>query len=126
MISLPELEQGLVEFVETRTGASASTRVPRDRGELPFVVLSRSGGGDRNLVQSDPTVLFEIWGSREHNPWPLTKQVWELVRRMDEEENLPRGLQVSRVNLSSPVNFPDEATESPRYTFIFNPTLNLN
>lgn len=131
---LAPVEQALVAYLKTVVdqGTRVSTDVPSPR-PASFVVLSRAGGPRVNLVQSRPTILVECWGSHSDSgavadvdPWPLTKKTWEALARIDEVENLPLGLQVMDAGITEPVNYPDEATSSPRYTFIFTPTINLN
>ena len=38
---------------------------------------------------------------------------------------MPYKVEVMRVNLTEPANYPDEATGTPRYTFIYSPIINL-
>lgn len=124
--TLAPVEQALVMYLRTVTGEHVGTKIPSPR-PATFVRLSRMGGGRRNLVQSTPTLLVEVWGSEDPptSPWPLTKQVWEALAGADEVD-LPLGVEVMRSSITEPANYPDEATGSPRYTFIFSPTINLN
>lgn len=92
-------------------------------------MIELSGGPQRNLVQADPTVLVQVWGSGDTevtkvNPWELTQQVWSALARTDEVDI--DKVEVMRVDLTLPVYYPDEATGTPRYTFVYAPTVNLN
>lgn len=122
-VQLAPVEQSLVAYLREVTGKRFSTRVPADRPD-EFGVIARAGGSRRNLVQSDVMIQAQIWGSESVNPWPLTKVAWEALARADEVE-LPHGLVVMRLNLTEPVNYPDEATGTPRYVFVFQPTVNI-
>ena len=129
---LQPAEQGIVSYLRSVTRTSASTRVPHPLPAGGFIVVRRSGGAPRNLVQTDPTMLVEVWGAGSYenvrvDPWNLTKQVWEALARADEEGTLDaHGVDVMRVSLTEPAAYPDESTGTPRYTFIFTPTLNTN
>lgn len=130
--TLVPAEQAFVAYVRQTTGARASTRVPHPLpAEHGFVIIRRAGGAPTNIVQTVPTLLVEVWGvgSSEEvriNPWELTKEVWESLSRAADVGSLPFGVEVSAVDLSEPSNYPDEATGTPRYTFILTPTVNTN
>lgn len=124
MTTLAPLEQAVVALLAVATGKPVGTRVPATR-PAAFVVVQRSGGAIRNRVQSDPSLLVQCWGSTEAGAWDLTVAAWEALASAD-EATLTRGVDVMRVSLTEPANYPDEATGSPRYTFIFTATVNTN
>lgn len=125
---LQPVEQSVIAYLKAATGKTVRKRVPSTRPS-EFVIVRRTGGGPRNLVQSSPTLYIEVWGSGTTetvtvDPWPLTKKVWDAMLVSDEVE-MPHGLQVMRVTLTEPVDYPDEATGTPRYTFMYAPIINL-
>lgn len=128
-IELVPIEQAVIAFLGNVVGHRiASTEVPNNR-PATFIRVSRTGGARRNLAQTDLTVLVEVWGSsssnHNENPWPLTKVAWEALATCDELEEFPLGVDIAEADVSEPVNYPDSATGSPRYTFLFTPIVNL-
>lgn len=128
-LSLPPLEQAVVAYLKSATGKPVVTRVPNPRPDS-FVRIRRQGGTRVNLVQNAPNLLVEVWGSGNEetvkvHPWELAKQTWEALAQADEVD-FPRGVDVMRVSITELVDYPDEASGTPRYTFIFTPTVNLN
>ena len=117
------VEAALVARLRSVLSVQVGTRVPSSRPDR-FVVLSRAGGDRSNLVQSTPRVLVECWGTTDAAAWSLVQDAWAAVDAVDGEA-LTQGVWVARVDLTEPVNYPDDATASPRYQFIATLTVNL-
>lgn len=121
-LTLSPIEQAVVRHLRD-LGLSCSTVVPSPRPSR-FVVVERSGGSRRNLAQSDPTLLVQCWGATQADAWEVTRRAWQALAVADETD-LPLGVQVMRLSITEPANYPDEASGTPRYTFTFTPTVNL-
>lgn len=117
------VEAALVAYLRPVLSVQVGTRVPASRPDR-FVVLSRAGGQTSNLVQSEPRVLVECWGATDAEAWALVRDTWAAVADTDGRA-LTQGVWVARVELTEPVNYPDDATASPRYQFIATLTVNL-
>ena len=119
----PQIEQALVAYLTPIVGVPVSTRVPATRPPA-FVRVTRAGGSRRNIVQSDPRVLVECWGSTDGAAWTLTETAYHALDVLNDNGELPR-VSLNRVTLTEPVNYPDEASGSPRYQFIATFIANL-
>ena len=117
------VEAALVAHLRSVLSMQVGTRVPASRPDR-FVVLSRAGGQTSNLVQSEPRVLVECWGATDGAAWDLVRDTWAAVADADGRD-LTKGVWVAHVELTEPVNYPDDATASPRYQFIATLTVNL-
>ena len=117
------VEAALVAHLRSALSVQVGTRVPATR-PAKFVVLSRAGGEVSNLVQSSPRMLVECWGATDSEAWALARDTWAAVADTDGRA-LTQGVWVARVELTEPVNYPDDATASPRYQFIATLTVNL-
>lgn len=117
------VEAALVAWLRSALSVQVGTRVPATRPDR-FVVLSRAGGQRDNLVQSSPRMLVECWGSTDSIAWNLVSAAWAAVEAADGQA-LTQGVWVAQVALTEPVNYPDDATGSPRYQFIATLTVNL-
>lgn len=118
------VEQGLVAYLKPLLPVSVSTRVPPSRPES-FVRLSRVGGEVLSIGQSRVQVLIECWGATETIAWGLTETAWAAVLASSNPDQVAPGVEVMDVGVTEPVNFPDSASQSPRYQFIANLTVNL-
>lgn len=120
-----DVEQAFVAHLRDVTGAPWGTRVPADRPER-FGVLSRTGGGARNVVQSDPTVLVEAWATDQGAAWELISGAYAALYGLPySDDPLRFGVWVAAVRLTDPVNNPDAVTNTPRYHFIATPIVSL-
>lgn len=118
---LPPLEQALVALLKSLTGAQVGTKVPQSRPDR-FIRLSRTGGASSNRAQSAPTVLVECWGADEGKAWALCASVLPVLRAHRDGADLD-GVVVCDASVTEPVNYPDSATGTPRYQFIYSPTV---
>lgn len=125
--NLPDLEKAVISYLKALTGKRVLTGVPDPR-PLTFVRVMSTGGGTRNRVQISPTLLVEVWGTKNAeggDPRPLLKQVWEALGALAESDAL-ESVQVMRASCTVPANYPDEASGSPRYTFLLSMIVNTN
>lgn len=72
------------------------------------------------MAESRPTVLIECWGNDETAAWKLTEKAWPLLAGHRDGANLG-AVTVTTASLTDPVNYPDSATGTPRYQFIYSP-----
>lgn len=117
------VEVALVAHLRSVLSMQVGTRVPVTRPDA-FVVLSRAGGQTSNLVQSEPRMLIECWGTTDGAAWDLVRDTWAAVADTDGRD-LTKGVWVAHVELTEPVNYPDEISGSPRYQFLATLTVNL-
>lgn len=96
-------------------GVPVRTRVPNPRPPS-HVRVTRTGGDGVNLVQERPVVLVECWAPSSTAAFDLAARAYGLV---DAAFCGPRD------RPSSPVNFPDPATDASRYQFVVSPIVNL-
>lgn len=122
-MSFPQpVEQALVKYLAPL--GQVGTRVPQAR-PASFVRVTRSGGSTRSVGQSDVQVLVECFGSSESLAWGLVRDAWRMMLAADVPDELPGGVEVMRVNLTEPVNYPDASTTAARYQFVASLTVNL-
>lgn len=125
MQALVPIEQSLVKYLGDAVGVPVGTKIPTSR-PASFIRLSRTGGGPTNLAQTNPTVLIECWASSDTAAFALAAASWSLLRDTMFGQQLPLDVFVMAVPyLQEPVNYPDAATGSPRYQFIYSPIVNL-
>lgn len=125
MQALIPIEQSLVKYLGDAVGVPTSTHIPTQR-PTSFIRLSRTGGAPTNLAQTNPTVLIECWASTDSAAYSTAATAWALLRSTQFGAQLPLGVFVMAVPyLQEPVNYPDSATGSPRYQFIYSPIVNL-
>lgn len=115
--ALVPVEQALVAYIEAGTSFSASTRVPNPRPSQ-FVTVVRNGGVVVGWSLAQPVVRVECWGGSDSQAWAVVSAVWPLVAGMADvpEADVPR-MFVNAVEVTEPVNFPDQ-TGTPRYQFL--------
>lgn len=119
---LVPIEQALVTFLATATGYPTSTKIPTSR-PARFVRVSRAGGTVRNLSQSDPSVLVECWGATDSDAWAVAKAAWEALQPSRLGGYLTPAVFVCQAETPEPVFYPDAQTGSPRYQFLYSPTV---
>lgn len=122
MLAPVPIEQAVVAHLRGLLGIQVGTRVPRER-PAEFLVVSRTGGGTVNMVMSRPTVLVESWATDPAVAWENAAAAWAHLGASDETD-LP-GIYVADVSLTEPVDYPDSATGTPRYQFIYSPLVSL-
>lgn len=103
---------------ETNVGV----KLPNPRPPF-FVRVQRVGGAERNLVQEQPYLLIECWGNTQQQAWDTAKDCWSLLHGRNELSF--NGVDLTERSVSSPVNYPDPSTTSPRYQFQLQTTINL-
>lgn len=119
---MENVEAAAAGLLRTATGKHAGTRIPNPRPAAMYRV-QRTGGSRRNMIQERPTLLVECWGATDSEAWALTAQAHEIFSgRTPLEQN---GIEFEERDVSSPVNYPDPSTASPRYTFTVTTTVNL-
>lgn len=115
-----KVEQALVAYLATPLGMPVSTRVPEPR-PAQFIRVTRAGGAQRNLAQADSRILVECWGTTDALAWDAAERSWALLNVLDHTTLID----VGRVTLADPVNYPDSLSGSPRYQYIADLVVNL-
>lgn len=98
------------------------TRVPNPR-PASFVRVQRIGGIQINMVQERPTILVECWGATDTAAWLLCVAAHEALEGREPLE--VNGVELGSRELTSPVNYPDPSTTSPRYQFQLQTTIDM-
>ena len=118
------IEVALIAWLKSQLGATqVGTRVPSTRPDK-FIKLTRAGGQPTNILQSEPRILVECWGNTDQAAWELTVAAWAAIGDTD-GRTLGQGIWVAHVAATEPVNYPDDATGSPRYQLIAVLTIDL-
>jgi hypothetical protein len=121
-LRLANLEEGLVAYLNGLLAPAVSTRVPNPR-PVSFVRVGRVGGDQINMAQERAVVLVECWAATAPAAWALAREAHGLLAGREPLE-IP-GAELSSRSLSSPVNYPDPATTSPRYQFTMTAAVDL-
>lgn len=121
LVTFPHIEKALVAFLGAQLTARGlpawvATQIPAAR-PVRVVRVSRIGGTRRNVVLDNPTVLLECWDATESAAYVLADRCRALVESACREGTvLTGGVQVGNYQeFSGPVNFPDPATNNPRF-----------
>lgn len=123
-MQVQNLEGAAVALAKTvpTVGTAVGTRLPNPRPPK-FVRLQRTNGFQRNMIQERATLLFECWGATDTEAWLLAVAVHEAFNGRDPLEQ--NGIEFEERVVSSPVNYPDPSTASPRYTFTLETTVTM-
>lgn len=123
-LQLVNIEATIVGYLRSLPAITApvGTRIPNPR-PAAFIRVQRVGGEKRNMIQERPVVLIECWGGTEVSAWTLASNAWAALD--GREELTYGGAELAERSLSSPVNYPDPSTTSPRYQFNMQTTVNL-
>lgn len=119
---LANVEAVVLGLLEESLSVAVGTSVPNPRPGS-FVRVQRIGGGQVNMIQERPSVLVECWAPTRLAAWNLAAEAHSsLVGRNSLEYN---GVELEDRALSSPVNYPDPSTASPRYQFTVQATVTM-
>lgn len=121
--SLPNTTAALVTFLSAAVSVPFATAVPRVR-PLEFGVVTATGGGVRNLAQAQPTFSVECWAATSVRAAQMARTAWSALDAAD-GTFIADGVWVGDANLTLPVDFPDALSDTPRWLFVFQPTVNL-
>lgn len=87
-----------------------------------FIRVTRAGGERANLAQERPTILIECWSGESVEAERLACAAWDAMDGL----SWAGPDWVHRVELASPVNFPDtDMPDAHRYQFLAVITANL-
>lgn len=100
----------------------AHTRVPPTR-PAEFTRVSRAGGNERNIVQSDVRLLVECFAADSVAAFARAARAWGLIKAA--EGTTVGGVWISRAEMTEPVNYPDQTTRQARYQFVAQLTTSL-
>lgn len=89
-----------------------------------YARVTRAGGQGRNLVQSDPRVLIEMFGPDETTAFNDAQMAWAVLWGA-QDSYLDEATYATQIQSTEPVNFPDPATEDSRYQFLSTITTSL-
>lgn len=121
---MKNVESAVVGYLDSLPAVTSEvgTRLPNPR-PTKFVRVQRTGGTQQNMIQERPVLLLECWGGTDTEAWLLAKTCHEALQgRTPLEHN---GVELEDRSVSSPVNYPDPSTASPRYTFTLETTVSL-
>jgi hypothetical protein len=124
MLAPVDLEGAVYTYLTPRlTGATVATRLP---STLPskFVRVTRAGGSGRNLVQSDVRLLVECFADNSTDAFTLARMAYAHLWAAADSFIVP-GVWVTQVELTEPVNFPDDSIARARYQFLAQMTTSL-
>lgn len=110
-----DVEGAFVELLE-----DASTKVPNPR-PVGFTRVTRAGGDRVNVGQSRVRLLVESWDVNSLAAFDRSADAWEAISGTQQTQ--VGDVWVSRVELTEPVNFPDD--DLPRYQFVAQLTVAL-
>lgn len=113
-----DIEGALIGVV----AAPASTRIPNPR-PAAFTRITRAGGTDLNVVMSRPRVLVECFAGSSTAAFERAAEAYAAIR--DLLRTTAGGVWFAEVELTEPVNFPDDATGMARYQFVAQLTTSL-
>lgn len=113
---------GYLKALPALAGVAIGTRVPNPR-PTKHVRVQRVSGQQLNLIRERPTLLVECWGGTDVEAWLLTVTCHEAL--VGRELVAHNGIELDDRDVSSPVNYPDPSTTSPRYTFTLTTTVDL-
>jgi hypothetical protein len=102
--------------------AEVSSRIPNPR-PASLIRVTRVGGTEANMVQERAILLIECWGATQQQAWDLVSAAYRVLQGRDPLEY--NGIELGSRSCSSPVNYPDPSTSSPRYQFQLETTVNL-
>ena len=119
-----DVEAAVVSLLDGSTSANVATAVPNPRPTGGYVRVTRAGGGQRNLIQSDSRLLIECWHDDEVSAFDLARRCWALLWAA-QDSFISAGVYATRIDSGEPVNFPDPDTGSPRYQFLSTLTTSL-
>lgn len=103
-------------------GAPIATKVPTPRPPQFIRVLATGGALTDDYALSAPSVLIECWATSSDAAYALAGAAWERLRATVGAEIGP-GLWVQDPRITLPADFPDAQSGSPRWQFIFTPTV---
>lgn len=90
------------------------TKVPNPRPDR-LIRITAAGGGERALVLSTRTAIFECWDTSEPQAQRLAELSYAIMRAAQYDPSIPTVRKVGTV--SAPKYFPDPESASPRYQF---------
>ena len=121
--TLPPLVKAVIEALDG-LGVPVATEVPAAR-PASFIRVLATGGVERNLGQVDPTFLVECWAGSSVAAEALARTAWQTLRAAQGVVLGDGTAWAAQASLTLPVDYPDARTGSPRFQFLYTPTLNL-
>lgn len=121
-LTLANVEGALVALLRGPLAVPVATKVPNPR-PASFVRVGRVGGDQLNLVQEQPLLLIECWAPTDLASWDLAAKAWRILSGREPLE--AAGVEFGERQLSTPVNYPDPVTTSPRYQFTVQVNVDL-
>ena len=121
--TLPPLVQAVIQAIDG-LGVPVSTEVPPARPSS-FIRVTATGGPTRNIVQVDPTFLVECWAASSVAAETLARAAWTVLANTRGTSLGDGAAWVAQSVVTLPVDYPDARTGSPRFQFLYQPTLNL-
>lgn len=115
MIPRPDAEAAWIAWLAAG-GFTASTRLPREQVD-GMTRVSRVGGQRLNIVQDQPTMLFETW---HRDGYQASQRAHDLAERVEaalDGTRLDASTRVSNVTTTGPIDFPDPSSPLVRYQF---------
>lgn len=119
LVVYPDVESLLVWYLGAEFGlrgemARVGTKVPNPRPNR-FVRITAAGGGERAIVLSSRTVIFECWDTDDPAASALAELSYAIMRAAQWDAAVPTIRNVATVG--APASFPDPDTGTSRYQF---------
>lgn len=99
-----------------------STKIPNPR-PAEFTRVTRAGGAPINLVQSNARLLVECFADDSVSAFDRARAAWAALWAA--QRSTVGGAWIARVEMTEPVNFPDDITGLARYQFVAQLTASL-
>ena len=122
-MKLPPVTEALVSFLSAHVAVPFVTAVPEAR-PAEFGVVRASGGSPRNAGQVSPRFTVELWAASTVRAERLARDAWDALAGAD-GTFLSASVWVGDTSLTLPVDYPDALSRTPRWLFVYNPTINL-
>lgn len=124
ILKLENVEAVVIGYINSLADVTpeASTRIPNPR-PASLIRVNRVGGDERNMIQERAVLLIECWGPTDTAAWATAARVHQALQGREPLEF--GGVELQERSISSPVNYPDPSTTSPRYQFQLQTTVNL-
>lgn len=125
MSELPPATAAVRAYLLEATGLPWSTSVPTSR-PAEFGIVAATGGPVVNLAQVAPTFTIQLWAATSARAEQLARDAWAALDAAQEyiAPTIPT-VWVAAHTLTLPVDYPDSLSGTPRWVFIYNPTINL-
>ena len=110
-----DIEETIITWLNSHLIIDAYADVPNPRPDS-FITVERVGGGIDSVIISRPRVAIQCWSTSRAAAASLAYEVAEELKEMVCETD------ISKVEINSLYNFPDETGNNARYQLVVNLT----